>query len=298
MRNRFLGVDAFWSCCMAFNVYLIFFHRYTVPQLRALDWRYLLTSYGASFVPAFVYLFIETNARGKVYGPAIIWCWIIVDWDPLRMATLYGFVWIAIFLAFAVYCMAARTVWRKRKELPGFLNPLNEDPFKNTITTEIDIVSCPRENISPALRLEDDPRSFPLHYPGENYDPYSVDVKVGEQDNKRRPSMPTELMRIRSLTRTAAENEINGEAWLYARTSFLFFLALLVTWVLFPTLTFLFRNQLKPPSRLGPLQHQSVLFACSPGRVELRSQLLLFACLPASRLLERHRLCRHLSNSV
>jgi len=69
---RFLGVDAFWSCCMAINVYLIFFHRYTVPQLRALDWRYLLGCYGASFVPAFVYIFIDTKGRGKVYGPAIV----------------------------------------------------------------------------------------------------------------------------------------------------------------------------------------------------------------------------------
>lgn len=154
------------------------------------------------------------------------------------MATLYAFVWyglqddihhtsanerrIAIFLAFVVYCMAARTVWQKRKELPGFLNPLNEDPFSNTVTTEIDIVSCPRDNLSPASRIET----------GEDYNPYSVDVKVGPQRKNSRPSMPTELMRIRSLTRTVAVNEINNpEAWLYARTSFLFFLALLVTWV-------------------------------------------------------------------
>ena len=70
--QMFLGVDAFWSCCMAFNVYLIFFHKYTVEQLRVLDWRYLLGCYGASFVPAFIYLFIETQARGKIYGPAIV----------------------------------------------------------------------------------------------------------------------------------------------------------------------------------------------------------------------------------
>jgi len=122
-------------------------------------------------------------------------------------------------------------VWQKRKELPGFLNPLNEDPFNNTVTTEIDIVSCPRNDVSPAAREEDGAVRFPLPDSGEDYNPYSVDVIVGPQENKRRPSIPTELMRIRSLTRTVAENEINGEAWLYARTSFLFFLALLVTWV-------------------------------------------------------------------
>lgn len=141
---------------------------------------------------------------------------------------------VAIFLAFTVYCMAARTVWRKRKELPGFLNPLNEDPFKNTITREIEIevVSEPRANVSPTTTRVDEeiPGAGPISSE-ENYDRYLVDVKADPQSGNRRPSMPTELQRIRTLTRTAATNEMNGDAWLYARTSFLFFLALLIVWV-------------------------------------------------------------------
>ncbi|KAL8935883.1 MAG: hypothetical protein Q9211_004467 [Gyalolechia sp. 1 TL-2023] len=35
--QMFLGVDAFWACCMAWNVYLAFFHKYTARQLRHLD---------------------------------------------------------------------------------------------------------------------------------------------------------------------------------------------------------------------------------------------------------------------
>ena len=70
--QMFLGVDAFWSCCMAFNVYLILFHNYTVDRIRALDWRYLVGCYGASSVPAFVYLFVYDHVRGKVYGPAVV----------------------------------------------------------------------------------------------------------------------------------------------------------------------------------------------------------------------------------
>ena len=139
---------------------------------------------------------------------------------------------IALLLAFTVYCMAARTVWRKRKELPGFLNPLNEDPFRNMVTTEINIVSQPREHLSPiSTRAEDDIAILQPTGPGGEYSPYSVDVEVGPQESSGRPSMPSELMRLRSLTRTAAVNEMNPEAWLYARTSFLFFLALLITWV-------------------------------------------------------------------
>ena len=57
---------------MAFNVYLIFFHKYSVEQLRAMDWKYLTGCYGASFIPAFVYIFVETKARGRIYGPATV----------------------------------------------------------------------------------------------------------------------------------------------------------------------------------------------------------------------------------
>ena len=69
---RFLGVDAYWALCMAANVYLVFFRNYTVKQLKRLDMRYLLGCYGASFVPAFIYIFISTKERGRIYGLAIV----------------------------------------------------------------------------------------------------------------------------------------------------------------------------------------------------------------------------------
>lgn len=154
------------------------------------------------------------------------------------MATLYAIVWVAIIFAFIVYCMAGRTVWRKRKELPGFLNPLNEDPFKNMVSTytEIEIVSRPRRPSSPFSPLPDNAlRGVPTPSSDDDYGPYTIKVEAGKQaSSPRRPSMPGNLTRLRSLTRTAALNEMNAEAWLYARTSFLFFLALLITWVRFP----------------------------------------------------------------
>ncbi|KAL8982372.1 MAG: hypothetical protein Q9205_003091 [Flavoplaca limonia] len=89
----FLGVDAFWSCCMAWNVYLAFFHQYTDRHLRSLDKWYLLGCYGASAVPALALLFVSSQERGKIYGPAVLWCWIDTRWDFLRIALLYGIVW-------------------------------------------------------------------------------------------------------------------------------------------------------------------------------------------------------------
>ena len=169
--------------------------------------------------------------------------------------------------------MAGKVLWRKRKELPGFLNPLNECPFKNTVTTEIIVTSRPRpqRGLSDTSKNSITVTSPPRLYRGfsdsskppgltksyrtrgfsdgshgsakldkiadsniddDDYDPYSVKIEVGKNEVQRRPSLP-DIMKIRTLTRTAAVNEMNAEAWLYARTSFLFFLALLITWVRF-----------------------------------------------------------------
>lgn len=57
---------------MACNVYLTFFHKYDSEQLRRLEWKYVLYCYGIPFVPAFAYFFIQTQARGRIYGSAIV----------------------------------------------------------------------------------------------------------------------------------------------------------------------------------------------------------------------------------
>lgn len=148
-------------------------------------------------------------------------------------------------LAFAIYCMAGKVIWQKRKELEGFLNPLNENPFKSTITTEIHVTSQPRlqrglSDISkPSINFD---RNADANLEDNDFDPYSVNIEVGPVEDHRRSSMP-DLMRIRTLTRTAAVNDMNAEAWLYARTSFLFFLALLITWVCDSC-----RYKIRPPS--------------------------------------------------
>ncbi|KAI9754013.1 MAG: hypothetical protein M4579_004889 [Chaenotheca gracillima] len=222
MVQMFLGVDAFWACCMAFNVYLIFFRKYNTKQLRSLDFRYLFGCYGASFVPAFIYIFIDNSSRGKIYGPAIIWCWVTVEWDFLRILTLYGIVWIAILLALVIYGMAAKVLWQRREQLQGFFNPFNEHPFTPEVVTEVTVTH--EENRSPSQasgRIGEDGR--------DSLEPYSVNVEVGPQE-KRSPSMPA-ILRMRTLTRTAAEHESNADSWLYARVAFLFFFALLITWV-------------------------------------------------------------------
>lgn len=72
MTYRFMPADALWTFAMALNVYLTFFRQYDAHQLRSFEWRYLLCCYGIPFIPAFVFCFVESQSRGKVYGSAVV----------------------------------------------------------------------------------------------------------------------------------------------------------------------------------------------------------------------------------
>ncbi|KAL8700089.1 MAG: hypothetical protein Q9201_005638 [Fulgogasparrea decipioides] len=225
--QMFLGVDTLWACCMAINVYLAFFHIFRAYQLRALDKWYLLFCYGAAFVPAVTFLFIDKKGRGKIYGPAILWCWIDIQWDFLRIALLYGIVWIAILLAVGIYYKAGMVIYRRRDQLGGFLNPLNEDPFTGMVTTSIDITVQQASQSSP-VRVNVFDRDFDRVPRQGEYDPYTVNVECGQE---RRGSKP-EILRMRSYTREVAMKETTDTgAWLYARAAFLYFLSMLIIWI-------------------------------------------------------------------
>ncbi|MCJ1370771.1 hypothetical protein MMC20_001984 [Loxospora ochrophaea] len=231
----FLGVDAFWALCMACNVYLAIFHKYTTKQLRSLDKWYLVGCYGASCVPAFAYIGVSTQKRGRVYGPAVIWCWVVTEWDFLRIATLYGIVWVAVISAFAIYCLAGVVIWRKRDQLQGYLNPLNENPFVSTITTEIEVTTEIRAPSQTSGHVDEDVESG-----GRGYGPRTV-IASGPQHG-RRPSRPN-FHRMLSITKDAPDAAIDPAAWLYARVAFLFFMALLITWGFWNTVVYILTSK-------------------------------------------------------
>lgn len=88
-----MPADAFWTLAMAVNVYLTFYYKYDAQKLRKMEIPYLIFCYGIPFAVALTYVFIETPARGRVYGNATIWCWVQQEWDVWRIATFYGPVW-------------------------------------------------------------------------------------------------------------------------------------------------------------------------------------------------------------
>ena len=93
MSYSFLPADAMWNLAMAINVYLTVFQKYDAERLKSMERLYLLVCYGGPFIPAFACCFISTNENGKIYGNAILWCWVSDPWDWLRVALCSAPAW-------------------------------------------------------------------------------------------------------------------------------------------------------------------------------------------------------------
>ncbi|KAL4870193.1 hypothetical protein BDV12DRAFT_166364 [Aspergillus spectabilis] len=237
----FMPADALWTFAMAFNVYLTFFRKYNSEQLRRLEWKYVALCYGLPFIPAFVYFFIRSQSRGKVYGSAILWCWVAPSWDFLRIAIFYGPVWFVIFVTLAIYARIGNLVWRRRRQLKeaGGLDttidvsiPI-EPPFSKV--TEIRIT---REAATPIPLEVAGPSIEQFACTQSSHRPYSVNVQTGiappsqvELEPIGSDDRPADASDYTPYCNSTTVSEVNTAAWVYTKYAMLFFVALLVTWV-------------------------------------------------------------------
>ncbi|CAN8099997.1 unnamed protein product [Discula destructiva] len=156
--QMFLSADAYWTLAMALNVYLTFYRKFDAAKLRRMEIPYLLVCYGAPFIVALTYIFIETPKNGRMYGNALLWCWVSTGWDVLRIATFYGPVWITIFITVFIYLRTGREIYRKYKALRSLDSQSREpdqpiiDPF-SAKKTEVFVTS---EIVSTSVGVEAD----------------------------------------------------------------------------------------------------------------------------------------------
>ncbi|MCJ1239413.1 hypothetical protein MMC14_007409 [Varicellaria rhodocarpa] len=117
-----------------------------------------------------------------------------------------------------IYIKAGRVIYKKRKHLDGFLNPFKDNPF-NMVVTEVEITRQDRfmESTHQGGLISD-----------SNFEEYSVDVKAQKPSRYDQPL--TAILQMRSLSKKVAENEANAEAWLYARSAFLYYIACFIIW--------------------------------------------------------------------
>lgn len=260
MIQMFMPADAFWITAMAINVYLTFYHRFDAQRLRRMEVPYLLCCYGIPFVPALVYLFVRDSHGHRVYGNAVLWCWVTPEWNLWRILTFYGPVWcvfslffltntlsymfrILILITMFIYARAGRTIYEKRKDLqhirPSDSDPLSVDVTATIKTTEVTVTSTEAtpENAIPLQPMGRGSSAIP---PGgyivtiaadHPHPPISPRFGTGPQQQAagRRPTTSSGAGGTRATRRVAYE--VNNAAWAYTKCAILFFTALLITWI-------------------------------------------------------------------
>ena len=142
-----------------------------------------------------------------------------------------------------IYSIALAKAWHHRRILAPLLNPLNENPFATTITTEIEVIitrADGRESVTKRERGNHQDMTLGTadifdgqhHRASTGKIPYNVNIQGDSSlSEQERLAARPELFRIPSLTRKAALAESNAEGWLYARVAFLYFLVMMICWI-------------------------------------------------------------------
>ncbi|KAK7427451.1 hypothetical protein QQZ08_006057 [Neonectria magnoliae] len=256
--QMFMQSDPWWSLAMAFNVFLVFFFRTSPDAFRKWWWLYCLICYGGPFVISLSLVLVRSSGRGPVFGQATIWCWVDQEWENVRIYSYYMLIWICIVGSLLFYFLVGYQVFRTRNRLRSFSASKSreagtyeqqqmprvdllvpQDCFYGTIVTEVQVIqstatpaSLPEEprpthtQSSPHVSF-DESSPPPIQTAPSNYFS-TVTSPAGAPSRSRRPLRRITNATNRAVSKFVIEDPIKRA---YLRTSFLFALSVLVTWI-------------------------------------------------------------------
>ncbi|KAL9098730.1 MAG: hypothetical protein Q9163_005660, partial [Psora crenata] len=143
---------------------------------------------------------------------------------------------ICIIIAFSIYLMSGREIFKKRQELRAFNGSSHEDPWANIKTTQIAVTTevgnlLPLATVTNPFSPKAELSGQWSQQPSTSTKPYEqYTVNIDSPPISRRPPMPRSATSVQYKKNRAAV-EANRAAWGYTKVSILFFLSLLVTWV-------------------------------------------------------------------
>ncbi|KAI3318174.1 family A G protein-coupled receptor-like protein [Xylariaceae sp. AK1471] len=242
--QQFLPADALWTLAMAFNVYLTFYHKFDAQKLRMIEKWYLLVCYGLPLPPALIFIFISTESRGRIYGDAVLWCWVDAQWEVLRIATFYGPVWLILLATFFIYIRAGREIYEKRRQLRKAGNSSSQgqsghdldgtklDMLHSMKTTEITVTSESAHEVQQGVD-DGSLRDHNSKAPSESQAAGAYSITISSERQARIPPINPEASTNRGLAKAKRRNnnDANNAAWSYTKCAILFFTALLITWI-------------------------------------------------------------------
>ncbi|EHK49811.1 hypothetical protein TRIATDRAFT_83166 [Trichoderma atroviride IMI 206040] len=250
MFEMFMQSDPWWSLAMAINVFLVFYFHTNPDSFRKRWWIYCLICYGGPFVIALTLLLLR-SPRGLVYGGATIWCWVDREWDFIRIYTYYMLIWICIVGSILCYFLVGWHVFRMRNRLRSFSTSRNRDKDKEadagqaesgcygTVTTEVQVTHTPASS----MPMEPQPTRINRNAARVAFDSSEPEI-LPAVDNQYFSSVTTSAPPVTTPKSSffrrffSAVHDIGSKFHIsdpikraYLRTSFLFALSVLVTWI-------------------------------------------------------------------
>ncbi|UKZ79729.1 hypothetical protein TrVFT333_007490 [Trichoderma virens FT-333] len=202
MFQMFMQSDPWWSLAMAVNVFLVFYFHTNPDSFRKRWWIYCLICYGGPFTIALTLLLLR-SPRGLVYGGA--------------------------------------TNREKEKDMDPGRAETGQNGCYGTVTTEVQVThtpanALPNPNEPQPAYIQQNPRhvSFDNSTPeiqpsGDNQYYSSVTTSPPQEAPPRPPLLQRFMTSIRTISGKFHISDPIKRA--YLRTSFLFALSVLVTWI-------------------------------------------------------------------
>ncbi|KAM3512729.1 hypothetical protein MY11210_003603 [Beauveria gryllotalpidicola] len=254
----FMQSDPWWSLAMAINVLLVFYFRATPDSFARWWWVYCLICYGGPFIIAMSLLLAKTGNKIPVYGEATIWCWVDRQWDYIRIYTYYMLIWICIVGSLVCYLLVGYHVFRSRDRLRSLTASTSRDAggvleltrndendgCYGTVVTEVQVTSCvgiPQPlpasaqrrhpvDIESQLPTQSVFEHSPTHVP-PGFVQYFSSVESPSQRDRQAQESPLKSA-LASVMRAARQFTVADPVKrAYLRTSFLFAISVLVTWI-------------------------------------------------------------------
>ncbi|KAG6030216.1 hypothetical protein E4U41_000157 [Claviceps citrina] len=261
----FMQADPWWSCAMAVNVFLVFFNNADPAVFQRYRWVYCVICFGGPLVPAIVLVSLRGDPKGPMIGDAALWCWISPSWSIVRLYAYYIPIWICIMLSIIVYIAVGFYVFRRRNQLRNFEDP---ESVRHHITASLSgsgsrsskeesfparrgwhVTTLTEVNITVA-EPETDPECV-LPFPAAVHRaPSRASCSESQVDFRAQPGQTVETTcsysggpatdnrgrrfgRFGTLTSTASTKlrRLDPVKMSYLRTSFIFGLSVLITWI-------------------------------------------------------------------
>ncbi|KAK4187343.1 hypothetical protein QBC35DRAFT_384978 [Podospora australis] len=133
LNQMFPIADVAWTLAMAVNVFLIVFRNFELQSLKNLEWKYAVVITFVTFIPAFVFLFVNTEEKGPLYGSVTLWCAIAPNWVLLRIVAYYVPIWTMILITMILYIAVGVEIVRRRRAFASITS--DAIPLDDTINS-------------------------------------------------------------------------------------------------------------------------------------------------------------------